>query len=333
MHSKSSLFQDNAHMAVYKTFSKAMEKKGEAHPYYCANCHTPMAKNLESLISGKAEPNKNEWQQVEGVGCALCHRIEGIVEGERFNTNKINRDGTIYVSTPSNRVAHKILESKIFATGEVCNGCHSHLKNPKGVSICVMKEEGGGNCLTCHMEKVDGPPSEHSKKKTHISHLMAGGHDMNMLRRAVDINTEFSTDKRQLIVEVRNNITHTFPSTNPMRIAFLKIQAFGKDGNMIWSNFVKTPMEDKRSLFFKAFKAGDKIGVPAWEAEGVAFDTRLKGGEERRVTYDLPSEDIKKITVALIYRLFPPKAIKIMGIPRDGINDKNYIVLKKELIF
>ncbi|MCI5142282.1 MAG: hypothetical protein D3909_11310, partial [Candidatus Electrothrix sp. ATG1] len=78
-------------------------------------------------------------------------------------------------------------------------------------------------------------------------------------------------------------------------------------------------------------KAGEKIGVPSWGADGVAFDTRLKAGETRQLTYPLENPAISQVDVMLIYRLFPPKAIKGFGIPEDGVNEKAYPVAKKSL--
>ncbi len=335
MHSMSSPHKDMAHKAVYKKFLGAMKKAGKKGNYHCGNCHTPMAGNLQDLISGKAQPDSNNWKEVEGVGCTFCHRIKSIISGKNFNSYKINEDGAYYVSNTSMDAPHKTSKSDLFKDGTVCMGCHSHLINPKGASICVMREEGEGNCLECHMKEVDGVPAIDSKKTTHKSHLMMGGHDLNILKQAVvlDADIEAGEDKSGvLFVKLINKIAHTFPSTNPMRIAFIRIEATDKDGNKIWSNFNKSPMEDKKALFFKAFKGGDKVGVPAWKAESIAFDTRLKTGEKREIEYRLDNKDIKKITVNLIYRLFPPMAIDMLEIPRDGVNDKSYIIAKKEII-
>ncbi len=354
MHAKSSAHVDKAHGAVHKKFVGAMKKAGKTGNYHCGNCHTPMAENVEDLISGKAQLNSKEWKEVEGIGCAFCHRIESIIQKERFNSYTINKDGAYVVYSPSksappsgilekiknlwNRITskktpHNVSQSNLFAEGEVCMGCHSHMINPKGAAICVMREEGGGDCLACHMDQSDGAPSISSTKTTHSSHLMPGGHNIEMLRQTVmlDARIESRKGERLIVIDVTNVIAHVFPSTNPMRIAFIKVTAKDNQGNIVWSNFKDSPMEDKKSLFFKAFKAGDNVGVPAWAAESVAFDTRLKSGENRSIAYTVPIKDIKKVSVVLVYKLFPPKAIEMMGIPKDGINDKSYIVAKKEV--
>lgn len=116
-----------------------------------------------------------------------------------------------------------------------------------------------------------------------------------------------------------------------MRIAFVKVVAKDKEGKKVWENFTESPLEDKQALFFKAFKAGEKKGVPSWAADGVAFDTRLKAGETRTITYPLEDQAISQVDVMLIYRLFPPKALKAFAIPQDGVNEKIYPVAKMSL--
>ncbi|MCI5151471.1 MAG: hypothetical protein D3916_19200 [Candidatus Electrothrix sp. MAN1_4] len=218
-------------------------------------------------------------------------------------------------------------------------GCHSHKLNGKDVAICLMKDEAKGNCLECHMPEVVGRSAVGTDGKTHRSHKMPGGHDIEMLKKAATLDAEIATkgksrsnrSDRNLVVSVKNMIKHTFPSTNPMRIAFVKVVAKDKDGNKVWENFKKSPLEDKQALFFKAFKAGEKIGVPSWAAEGLAFDTRLKAGETRTIIYSLADPAITQVDVMLLYRLFPPKALKGFGIPEDGVNEKIYPVAKKSL--
>ena len=99
----------------------------------------------------------------------------------------------------------------------------------------------------------------------------------------------------------------------------------------MWENFKESPLEDKQALFFKAFKAGEETGVPSWAAEDIAFDTRLNAGETRTIVYPLENPAITQVDVMLIYRLFPPKAIKAFGIPEVGVNEKAYPVAKKSL--
>lgn len=339
MHAQSSIHKDNAHKAVFEKRSAALSAKGESAGYMCATCHMPMAENITDLISGNAQPDKTKWQEQEGTGCTFCHRIVEVVHGEQMNHYKLNKDAAYGTADPppaAEKAPHKTFKSEIMANGQVCMGCHSHLINSKGASICVMKEEGrGGNCITCHMPKTEGTPTSDVLKETHLAHSMLGGHDNEMLAKAISLegNVEGKGDKKTVNITITNKITHSFPSTNPMRMAYLKVTALDDKGKKVWENFKKSPMEDKQALFFKTFKKGDQVGVPSWEAEGTAFDTRIKAGEKRTISYTLPKGKITTVKLAVLYRLFPPQAIDKMGIPKDGINDAAYVAATEELIF
>lgn len=333
-HSKASALVDKAHASVSQAFSKSMEESGKDGNYHCGSCHAPMSTNLKELMSGEAKLDGKDWTQSEGVGCAFCHRIDAVVQMPKFNQYRITKYNAFGVSySPIDKLPHQVVTSPIFASGEQCMGCHSHNINSNGVSICIMKEEGTDNCISCHMQRVEGPRATGSKTKTHLSHMISGAHDIDMLREAVTMDSSLNTKDGKNILEITltNNIKHSFPSTNPMRISYLKIKVLDKNGHITWSNFTKSPMEDKHAVFFKAFKNQEKIGVPSWDATDVAFDTRLKAKEIRTINYPIISETKGKITIELVYRLFPQDALDSMGIPRNGINDIEYIVQIEEI--
>ncbi len=333
MHANSSPFKDNAHNAVRLKNADATQLAGKTPTYHCGNCHTPMADNLPDLMSGKSQLDSNNWTHTEGTGCTFCHRIESIIPGKAFNQYSLNRDGSFNVPNPSGKAPHKTAKSELFSNGEVCMGCHSHMLNAKGAPICVMNDEGASNCLPCHMTEADGAPAAGSVKKTHFSHALSGGHDLEMLRKAVslDMHVDSAATSDKVTVTLNNISGHTFPSTQPMRIAFLKLTAEDVNGKVVWSNIKESPMEDMQSFFAKMFKAGEEKGVPPWKAEAVAMDTRLKKGETRTLTYTVPAENVKTISASLIYRLFAAPAIKMMEIPADGKNDKTYMVVTKKV--
>ncbi|MBF0540226.1 MAG: hypothetical protein HQK91_02095 [Nitrospirae bacterium] len=332
-HSKSSALVDKAHLSVSQAFSKALEDSGKDGNYHCGSCHTPMASNLKELMSGDAKLDSKDWTQSEGVGCTFCHRVETIVHMTKFNQYRINKDNAFGVSYNPANTPHQIVTSAIYGNGDLCLGCHSHNINSNGTPICIMKEEGTENCLKCHMQRVEGARAKGSKTKSHLSHLMSGAHNLDMLRDAVNMDSTLNTKDGKNILEITitNIINHSFPSTNPLRIAYLKIKVIDKSGHVTWTNFTKSPMEDKQAVFFKAFKNQDKVGVPSWDATEVAFDSRLKAKEIRTFNYSIIPETDGKITIELIYRLFPPDALDTLKIPRDGVNDIDYIVHKEEI--
>lgn len=80
-----------------------------------------------------------------------------------------------------------------------------------------MKDEAQGNCLECHMPEVKGRATVGTDGKTHRSHKMPGGHDMEMLQKATSLDAEIVTkgEGRSLVVTVKNMIKHTFPQPIP----------------------------------------------------------------------------------------------------------------------
>jgi len=333
MHANSTPFRDSAHNAVRLKNADAMRQAGKTPVYHCANCHTPMADNMADLLSGKALPDGNNWTHDEGTGCAFCHRIEAIVPGKTFNQYSLNKDATFNAKVVSGKAPHKTRQSELFRNGDVCMGCHSHMMNAKGAPICVMNEEGASNCLPCHMTEVEGAPAAGSGRNTHFSHALTGGHDIEMLKKAVslDMHVDGSTASKKVTITLKNTSGHTFPSTNPLRIAFVKLTAEDASGKVVWTNFKENPTDDMQAFLVKMFKAGEEKGVPTWKADGIALDSRLRKAEERKLEYTVPAENVKTISASLIYRLFAPAAIKMMEIPADGKNDQSYIVIKKKV--
>jgi len=333
MHANSTPFRDSAHNAVRLKNSEAMVQMGKAPAYHCANCHTPMADNIADLISGKAAPDATNWTHDEGIGCAFCHRIEGIVPGKAFDQYALNKDGAMNAAAVSGKSPHKTAKSPLFENGEVCMGCHSHMLNGKGAAICVMSDEGASNCLNCHMNEVEGAPATDSARKSHFSHALPGGHDSEFLKKAVtlDLQVDAAADANKVTVTLKNISGHTFPSTQPMRLVFVKLTAEDASGKVLWTNFKENPTEDMQAVLLKMFKAGEEKGVPPWKAEGVATDTRLKKDEERKLVYSVPAENVKSISAALVYRLFAPPVMKMMDIPFDGKNDLVSVVAKKKV--
>lgn len=326
MHAKSSKASDPVHAAVHDTFLKAMAIAGKPGSYFCGNCHAPTADNLAKLMKGEASYNPDDPSEARGVTCSFCHKAEGLVEGKLFHMYKI-ADGIkgpfANASTP-----HGATYSEFASTYKVCMGCHGKLENAKGAVICSADQEGYSDCLSCHMKEVDGAPAEGSTLTKHHFHGIAGAHNGAMLKEGAKVT--LGTELGKLVVSIKNPNPHYFPSTNPMRMAYLKVEVSDASGKVIYSNFKKTPIEDPKALFIKVFKAGDKVGVPTWEADGVAKDTRLKAGEDRTLTYDLP-KDAAKAVARLYYRFVPPQALSRFGIQPDGVVEKPHIVSEAEI--
>jgi nitrate reductase cytochrome c-type subunit len=295
MHAKSSRASDPAHNAVFSAFSQAMAKTGKKAPYFCASCHNPA-----SEVAAKTS------SPVQGITCTFCHSAEGVLEGKMFNTYKL---ATTITSPSAQETPHKVSQWSFASPYMMCLGCHGKMVNGKGTVICSADLEGYSNCVKCHMEEKAGAPDEGSAKSSHYSHFFPGGHDKDMLKNGITLS--LGAEMGKLIVIIKNDNPHFFPSTNPMRAAYLKVSVLDKDGKPLFDS--PAPAPGQKELFMRIFSADGKVGVPSWDAKEV-IDSRIREHEERALTYDLP-KGAAKATAALYYRLFTPAAAAKLGIP------------------
>ncbi len=328
MHANSTKFADPVHSAVHDAFSAAMEADGGKANYHCANCHTPTADNMSALMKGEAAPNPEDRTNVQGVTCSFCHMSDEVLEGGKFNSYLVTEG--IKGASGASGAPHGAVKWSFGHAYEMCLGCHGKKISGKGGVVCSMAEEGIADCIPCHMPETTGGPAGTSQKDTHAFHGMHGGHQEDMIRKGAKL--ALSASDGMLTVTLTNPNPHYFPSTNPLRVAYVRVEVHNETGAVIFSNFTEDPAEDPDAVLMKVFGAGEKTGVPSWEAESVARDTRLKPGEDRALTYRLP-EGAKSVSAKLFYRLVPPKAMKKFNIQPDGFVEKAHLVSEAELTF
>ena len=190
-------WKTSIHAHAYKDpFFQAYWKKDD-NIWVCLNCHTPLENQQPTLIEAipddrveKASQIKNphydEILQQEGVTCAVCHV----------------RNGIIYGPFDDSVAPHPTEFDPAFRTTKVCYRCHNVVSGPLqfyNVGPCgtypeyegtfFMKEKGL-ICQSCHMPEVtrrvaDGAPIRQGRR-----HLWRGGHDPEMIKRAVAIQVQ-----------------------------------------------------------------------------------------------------------------------------------------------
>ncbi len=308
MHSMSGRKSDPAHNAVFLAFSQFMAKSGKKAPYFCGSCHAPAA--------GRPAGVKETYSSAPDIPCSFCHSVESVSEGKALNTYSLSTGITSAGAVSGASAPHAVRKWSFALPSEMCLGCHGKMKNGKGTVICSMDLEGHSDCVNCHMPKTPGAPWSYAAKKTaiasedtHFSHLFPGGHDTDMLKKAVSLSLVARSGK--LLVNIKNRTPHFFPSTSPMRAAFVKVELIGKDGKILMTS--PAPLPGRKVLFMRVFTAGDKKGVPPWMAEK-AVDSRIKAGETRTLTYDIPNGAVRA-RAGVYYRLFTPPAAANFGIP------------------
>lgn len=333
MHAQSSALLDPIHGAFYRkvmgdpTKEGVTNKKGK-YPV-CLKCHAPNA-SMQKKTKLDSKPAFNE-----GVNCVYCHTISGFKGTTKANgkqrlgqssyenstTSLQSPSGKNYSTaplpanpTPVDLPFHPFpLEgnnSALYKSNQLCMGCHDQRKNSHDVPLCATGDEyveSGDqvNCQSCHMPMVNG----------HSSHTWAGGHDKNMLRKALLLSLDVAKSDTgyKAKVTMKNLLPHKFPTGSPFRNAYIKLVAYNKAGEVVWQNYKSNPMkEDKGGVMI--YVLGDGEGAPAGppKAKEVLSDSRLKPHEEKTVEYDISGSDISLVRAEVLYHLLTPKLVKVL---------------------
>jgi len=320
-HSHASIFKDKIHKAAWE-ISPSFKKK----QYTCAKCHTPTDENLLAALdfNQTAMPDYNNTAQLDAVACAYCHRIKSIQNNETLNINHTSKKEHVYYGNLKDTVTnpfHKYDTNKNFTNGNVCIGCHSHYKNKYGVNICSTNEHNelnSANCVSCHMQQVDGSPSSMKERKTHAYHGFSGIHnDISMMSKYVSIEILRGIDR--FFISINNLSPHAL-TLHPMRVMQLQVSVV-RDKNV--TNF-------KNKDFVRILGDNGHLTTP-WEAKEMIKNTSIKGNEKRVSTFmkALKSGDIVNVKVG--YYLLNPKVAK--GLKLDADKKLNTFILLKQQVF
>jgi len=322
MHSKSTIFEDKVHNAAWKTSPDFKKKQ-----YTCGRCHTP----ADTTLMGALEYNLTMIPDInstsggnDAISCAYCHRIQAIRHDEIQNYNIINRVEKQYfgnLKDPQENPFHKNSKNRNFKNGNVCIGCHSHFKNSHGVNICSTNDHNeldSANCVSCHMPKVDGSPSNMKERKKHSFHGFAGIHnDISMLSKYVSIEILRGIDR--FFIAVNNKSPHSL-TLHPMRVMELRVSVV-RDKNI-------TKFDSKK--FVRLLGVDNNITSP-WNAKELIKNTSIKGNEKRVSTYMYALEEGDIVNVELGYYLLNRKVAKSLGLENDEKLKK--FILLRQMIF
>lgn len=331
MHAQASALEDPIHGAFYRnvigdpTQEGVTDKKGN-YPV-CLKCHAPNAA-MSKRTKLDALPAYNE-----GVNCVFCHTITAFKGTDRadgklqlgtdaYEVSPVSLQGSsgrAFTTAPAGDPANPITplfhplpmngsNAALFKSSDVCMGCHDRRNNFHGVPLCATGTEVAESrnfvpCQSCHMPVIDGV-SDHS---------MLGGHNRDMVRKALIMKMDAKTegDAIQVRVDISNKLPHSFPTGAPFRNAYLKLTAYAEDGTVLWQNYGKHPMEEDPQAMFM-YKLGDDEGKPALPpmAKTVIEDSRLKADETRTLNYTVPAAGVKVVRAEVLYNLLLPNIVK-----------------------
>ena len=336
IHSKSSIYKDAVHKAVWD--KHPAKEKGD---YKCAKCHTPSDHNL---MSGKNKLTDNEIQQTEPISCQQCHMIESIEKHSKSNKNILSTKPKTFFSADKALKGTKVLfkeESKFFGlfktksgsphhdidysnegyyNGDSCMGCHSHKQNSKGFAVCDMEVKQGDSketCVSCHMPQIKGSLANQKQSATHAFHGQSIHNSTpTLLSKYVKLSVEQNSNGFN--VSIKNEATHTlFPQ--PLRLSQLRV-SIEREGKTIAL---------KTESFARVIGTNGKASMP-WLADALISDTSIKAHETRKVNYDTVLQDGDAIVVKFGYFVVNPKAAKLLDITNERVTE--FVVLTKKRV-
>ena len=203
----------------------------DKHTWVCLNCHTPLENQQPTLIKEiprerveraiqEPNPQYDPDYQNEGVSCAACHVRDGVILGPF--------DDAV--------APHPTKFDPSFRTTQLCYRCHSVVGGPAQFynggpcgtypeyeSGYWMKERGF-ICQSCHMPEIERPVATGSPIRRGRQHLWRGGHDPEMVKRAVGIKVVAEPAEPKPGDQVRVTLTlvnagagHKLPTGDPDR--------------------------------------------------------------------------------------------------------------------
>ncbi|WP_275098127.1 multiheme c-type cytochrome [Sedimenticola hydrogenitrophicus] len=342
------------HAAFYEEWRTSMHSQAWTDPYFqadwqfdgsqqvCKNCHTPLDRQQEHRVLGFRDeekwdpilapnPDFDPGLQHQGVTCAACHLREGQILGPYGSESD----------------AHPVRQ--ISSGNQVCIQCHlvggerwdTFFRFPPCGTVAEIRTGGGEpstytgdleqvdpatlGCVECHMPAVERPLVAGGEPRLTRQHVWRGGHDPEMVRKAVEVGFERMSGKsdRYRLTITNVGAAHYVPTGTPDRHFVLSVRLLDQDGavlaeeekvlkrTVMWRPFIvdlwdtRLPPGRPRSEEFKFSGAAlDR----AWTAEAVVRYGLVEEARLKRIGYQ--SEEP---TTYEIYRKRLP-----LGDPRAG---------------
>ncbi len=252
------------HPVFYDESRTSMHSRAWTDPYFqadwgfdgsqqiCKNCHIPLDRQQDQRVLGFRDVDK--WDPIlapnpdfdpelqhQGVTCAACHLREGRIVG-------------VYGTTSD---AHPV--ARIASANEICVRCHqvegerwdTFFRFPPCGTVAEIRTGAGGpaprtgdvgpvdpatlGCVDCHMPAVERPLVEEGEPRLARQHLWCGGHDPEMVRKALDIYFERSPDGpgRYRLILTNVGAAHYVPTGTPDRHFVLSVRLLDGRGKVL----------------------------------------------------------------------------------------------------
>lgn len=257
----------DCHETIYEEWKTTIHSQAWTDPYFqadwkfdgeqqiCRNCHTPLDRQQEHRVLGFRDrekwdpilapnPDFDPGLQHEGVTCAGCHLRDGEIVGVLGLEDKPH---------PVRRIA---------SANQVCLRCHvvggerwdTFWRFPPCGTVAeiqaggddrrgrsgetVIEDVAALGCVDCHMPAVERPLVDGGPVRPARRHLWRGGHDPDMVRRALDVRLEALPAQRGRTRRFRLTLTnagaaHYVPTGTPDRHLRVGLRAVDRDGAVL----------------------------------------------------------------------------------------------------
>ncbi len=345
----------SCHKKIYSEWRTTIHSRAWTDPYFqadlkfdsnqfiCRLCHTPLDRQLPSIIVGYHD--KNKWQPIlkpnpkfdralqhEGITCAVCHLRKGKILGvlgdtdaphpvrKLDNPNRVcmrchlvkSESFGVYVRFPPCGTVAEILSSKNRGT--------SQRSVPAGVrgstGEMTVSDIASLRCVNCHMPLVRRALVEGGRIRKVRRHLWRGGHDPQMVRKALTIRFSRDADSDGrfafTLMLLNSGASHYVPTGTPDRHFSVKFSAFDETGKLLSQ---RTEIL-RRNFIWRPFIID--IG-----------DTRLRPGVPRTYRFSIArSRKPRKVVVAIRYHLLDEKRRRRIGYQNE--EPISYEIFRKE---
>jgi hypothetical protein len=290
----------------------------------CLSCHAPSVtvfpqytdKIMQQVLSGKP--------QVEGIGCASCHLIDGVESTQQQPpTYKLKPGEVLYgpYADPEDNLVHPAAQSSLYRGANFCASCH--YDKVKDVTQKDLPGEilEGTICQDCHMEPSTGSSTSKRGAMTRsigrhwfrgvvIPGTLLKNRNLQaewMPRIDLDVAKTGSGVEGTVLVKI-GSLPHSFPDGDPVLKQF----------------FVTIVVKDAQGK-----SLGEQVkhfGLPYDKIlRGPIPDPFIKGGNTRRVPFTQslpPGASPTSIEVVLTYALIPD--------PEPGLKERYLATLPDE---
>jgi hypothetical protein len=247
------------HTEIYKEWKASIHAQAYTDPFFqaywtkdnhvwvCLNCHTPLENQQPTLIKEiprdrveravqEQNPHYDADYQQEGVTCAVCHVRDGMILGPFQDAN----------------APHPTKYDPMFRTTQLCSRCHSVVGGPaqfyNGGPCGTYAEfedgywmkERGFMCQTCHMPEIERPVAVGGSVRQGRQHLWRGGHDPEMVKRAIDVNVVAAPAEPKPGEKIKVTLTlvnagagHKLPTGDPDRHFTVEFAVEDQNGKVV----------------------------------------------------------------------------------------------------